>query len=161
MINLIRCDDRLIHGQCMTRLVQHYKINHIIVVDEFTANDPTMKMVIQLLAMPGMKNEAFTLEDSIEPIKAAIQDNVGTMIVFRFPEIAKELFDRIGDLPQWLMIGPVQKTDDADVTVMNGTYLSAAQIEALNHLDEKGVEIFFQVVPDMKRIDYKEFKNKL
>ena len=47
MINLIRCDDRLIHGQCMTRLVQHYKINHIIVVDEFTANDPTMKMVIK------------------------------------------------------------------------------------------------------------------
>ena len=34
MINLIRCDDRLIHGQCMTRLVQHYFIKNIIVIDE-------------------------------------------------------------------------------------------------------------------------------
>ena len=32
MINLIRCDDRLIHGQCMTRLVQHYFIKNIIVI---------------------------------------------------------------------------------------------------------------------------------
>ena len=43
MINLIRCDDRLIHGQCMTRLVQHYFIKNIIVIDEFTATNPTMK----------------------------------------------------------------------------------------------------------------------
>ena len=39
MINLIRCDDRLIHGQCMTRLVQHYFIKNIIVIDEFTATN--------------------------------------------------------------------------------------------------------------------------
>ena len=40
MINLIRCDDRLIHGQCMTRLVQHYFIKNIIVIDEFTPTNP-------------------------------------------------------------------------------------------------------------------------
>lgn len=76
MINLIRCDDRLIHGQCMTRLVQHFKIKHIIVVDDFTANDPTMRAIIKMLAMPGMENEAVSVKDAIEPIKKAIDDNV-------------------------------------------------------------------------------------
>ena len=123
MINLIRCDDRLIHGQCMTRLVQHFGIKHIIVVDDFTAKDPTMKAVIQMIAMPGMKNEAVTVEDSIEPIQKAIKDKVGTMIVFRFPMIAKTLFDQIDNLPKSLMIGPVQKQTDQAVTVQAGTYL--------------------------------------
>lgn len=161
MINLIRCDDRLIHGQCMTRLVQHYQIKHIIVIDEFTANDPMMKMIIEKIAMPGMKNEAFTLEQAIEPIKAAMLDNVGTMIVFRFPEIAKNLYDRVEGLPKQFMIGPVVKRDDT-VTVQNGTYLSRAEIDALAYLaDEKKVEVFFQVVPDMKRIEFSEFRSQI
>ena len=159
MINLIRCDDRLVHGQCMTRLVQHYGIKNIIVIDEFTANDPMMKLIVESIAMPGMKNLVYTLDQAIEPIKAAIKDNVGTMIVFRFPLIAKELFDQIEDLPKSLMIGPVVKRDNT-VTVQNGTYLSQEEVEGLDYLDAKGVEVFFQVVPDMKRIDYAEFKKK-
>ena len=31
----------------------------------------------------------------------------------------------------------------------------------MEYLDAKGIEIFFQVVPDMKRIEFKEFKNKI
>lgn len=158
MINLIRCDDRLIHGQCMTRLVQHYGIKHIIVIDEFTAKDPTMKMVIEKIAMPGMRNEAVTLEDSIEPIKKAMQDNVGTMIVFRFPLIAKELFERIEGLPKSLMIGPVQKQSEEVVNPQAGTYLTPTEMEALSVLESEGVEVFFQIVPDMKRLDFREFK---
>lgn len=161
MINLIRCDDRLIHGQCMTRLVQHYGIKHIIVIDEFTANNPTMKMIIEKIAMPGMKNEAVTLEDSIESIKKAMHDHVGTMIVFRFPLIAKELFDRIEGLPKTLMIGPVQKQSEDVVNPQAGTYLTQSEMEALNALDESGVEVFFQIVPDMKRTDFREFKKSL
>jgi len=160
MINLIRVDDRLIHGQCMTRLVQHFKINHIIVIDEFTANDPTMKAVVEMIAMPGMKNEVFTVDDAIEPIKAAMEDKVGTMIVFRFPVIAKELFDKIEGLPKSVMVGPVVNRDNT-ITVQSGTYLSQEEIEALTYLHEKGVEVYFQTVPDMKRIDFKDFKSKL
>lgn len=160
MINLIRCDDRLIHGQCMTRLVQHFKIQHIIVIDEFTAGNPTMKMIIEKIAMPGMKNEVFAFKDAIEPIKAAINDNVGTMIVFRFPTIGKDLFDAVEGLPKSFMIGPVVKRDDT-VTVQNGTYLTKEEIEACAYLDEKGVDVHFQTVPEMKRIEFKEFKSKL
>ena len=93
MINLIRCDDRLIHGQCMTRLVQHYFIKNIIVIDEFTATNPTMKYVVEKIAMPGMKNEVYTVDQAADPIREAINSKVGTMIVFRFPAIARTLFD--------------------------------------------------------------------
>ena len=158
MINLIRCDDRLIHGQCMTRLVLHYFIKNIIVIDEFTATNPTMKYVVEKIAMPGMKNEVYTVDQAADPIREAINSKVGTMIVFRFPAIARTLFDQ--ELPKSLMIGPVQKRDNT-ITVQDGTYLTKEEIADLDDLNSRGIEIFFQVVPEMKRIEFKEFKNKI
>ena len=160
MINLIRCDDRLIHGQCMTRLVQHYFIKNIIVIDEFTATNPTMKYVVEKIAMPGMKNEVYTVDQAADPIREAINSKVGTMIVFRFPAIARTLFDQVPELPKSLMIGPVQKRDNT-ITVQDGTYLTKDEIADLDDLNSRGIEIFFQVVPEMKRIEFKEFKNKI
>lgn len=157
MINLIRCDDRLIHGQCMTRLVQAYFIKHIIVVDEFSASNQLMKRIMEKSAMPGMKNDVYSVQDSIEPIKKAVSDNVGTMVVFRFPPIAKTLFDSIEDLPKTLMIGPVQKKEGVETyTIQDGTFCTREDLEIFKYLtEEKGVEVFFQIVPDMKRTDWK------
>ena len=70
------------------------------------------------------------------------------------------MFEQIEELPKSLMIGPVQKRDNT-MTVQDGTYLTAQEIADLDVLDTKGIEIFFQVVPDMKRIEYKDFKNKM
>jgi len=160
MINLIRCDDRLIHGQCMTRLVPHYKIKHILVIDEFTATNPVMRMVFEKVAMPGMKNDVFTLDTAIETIKTAVTNDVSTMIVFRFPLIAKDLFEKIENLPKSLMVGPVQKRDDA-LTVQNGTYCTKEELLMFDELAKAGVDVFFQVVPDMKRLDWDEVRGKL
>ncbi len=156
MIHLIRCDDRLIHGQCMTRLVQHYFIRHIIVIDEFSATNPTMRYVIERIALPGMKNDVYTLQDALEPIRKALHDDTGTMIVFRFPEIARDLFDALADLPPSLMIGPVQKRDQT-LTVCDGTYLTREEITLLHALYLRGIEIFFQAVPGNRRIEFQDF----
>ena len=84
-------------------------------------------------------------------------DNVGTMIVFRFPEIAKELFDKIADLPKSLMVGPVQKQSDDAVQVNIGTFLNTTQFTALNYLkNDKSVDVYFQTVPEMKKVSWEE-----
>lgn len=160
MINLIRCDDRLIHGQCMTRLVQHYHIKRIIVIDEFTASDSTMRFVIEKVAMPGMKNEVYNVQDSIAVVSKAITSDVSTMVVFRFPNIAKTLFDNIEALPKFLMVGPVQKSDNS-FKVQEGTYCTHDDFVMFDDLKEKGVDVFFQVVPDNKRIDWKDISSKM
>lgn len=161
MISLVRNDDRLIHGQCMVRLVQHFKLSRIIVVDDMTATNSILKMVFEKAAMPGMTINVYTHENCIEPIKAAIVDNVSTMVVFRFPTTAKVLFDKIPDLPKHIMVGPCQMRPGCK-TVMDGCYVSEEEIKVLKELaEERGVEVYFQAVPDMQRLDWKDVKNKL
>jgi mannose/fructose/N-acetylgalactosamine-specific phosphotransferase system component IIC len=110
LISLVRNDDRLIHGQCMVRLVQHFKLSRIIVVDDMTATNSILKMVFEKAAMPGMTINVYTHENCIEPIKAAIVDNVSTMVVFRFiPTFVCIYYGQsaiewiVQNSPQWLI----------------------------------------------------------
>lgn len=161
MIALIRNDDRLVHGQCMTRIVQHFKLQRIIVIDDGTASNPILKLVCEKAAMGNYKIEVFSSENYQDTVKQAIEDNLNTMIVFRFPTVAKMIFDNFGEkLPKQMMVGPCQVTDGA-VEVNTGCFVSKEYAEIFNYLhDTYGVETYFQPTPDMKRVDWKNIKSK-
>ena len=75
MIALVRCDDRLIHGQCMTVIVKAYDIKEIIVVDEFTATNAILKTVFKTAVPPSMKADVFTVPDALPKIKEALTND--------------------------------------------------------------------------------------
>ena len=52
MIKLIRCDDRLIHGQVIVRVISSFDINKIVIVDDFTASNEVLKSVFALATPP-------------------------------------------------------------------------------------------------------------
>ncbi|MDI9539902.1 MAG: PTS sugar transporter subunit IIB, partial [Bacillota bacterium] len=59
------------------------------------------------------------------------------------------------------MVGPCQMRPGCK-TVMDGCYVSEEEIKVLRELaEERGVEVYFQAVPDMQRLDWKDVKNKL
>lgn len=161
MIVLIRNDDRLVHGQCMTRIVQHYKLQHIIVIDDGTASNPILKLVCEKAAMGNYKIEVFSTENYIEAVTNAVSDNLNTMLVFRFPTVAKLLFDTVEGLPKEMMVGPCQIVNEGDIEVNTGSFVSKEYAEIFNYLkDEYDVNTFFQPVPDMKRVDWEDVKSK-
>ena len=49
---LFRCDDRLIHGQCIVRVINDGKINKIILVDDYTASNPIMVNIYKMSVPP-------------------------------------------------------------------------------------------------------------
>ena len=142
--------------------VQHFKLNHIIVVDDMTATNAILKMVFEKSAMPGMKIDVFTHQDCVQPIKEAMNDNQSTMVVFRFPTTAKVLFDSIPELePKSVMVGPCQMRDGCK-TVQNGTYLSDEEIKVVQELvEERHIDVYFQTIPDMPRYSWSDVKAKL
>lgn len=162
MIVLVRNDDRLVHGQCMTRIVQHFQLQHIIVIDDGTANNSILKLVCEKAAMGNYKIEVFSTQNYADAVKTAATDKLNTMIVFRFPPIAKMVYDTLAgeNVPKEMMVGPCQVTEGA-VEVNTGAFVSKAYAEVFNYLlDTYGVETYFQPVPDMKRVDWKDIKSK-
>lgn len=160
MINLIRCDDRLIHGQCMTRIVQHYFIKEIIVVDDFTATNSIMKIVFEKAVPPTIKAHVYTFEESIDKIKEAMCSDVGTLVLFRLPTMYEKLAERIADLPKKMNIGPVPMRSGCK-EVNTGTYLNSEEAASLQRMAQQGVELIFNIVPDQKKFSWDEIKKKL
>lgn len=160
MINLIRCDDRLIHGQCMTKIVQHYFIKQIIVVDDFTATNSVLKLVFEKAVPPSMKASVYTVDQCAEAISAAIENNIETLILFRSPLVAESLYDLIDNLPKTFMIGPISKKAGGKEANF-GTYLIPSEIEALERMVSKDIIPYFQILPEQKRFEWNDVKPKL
>ena len=55
MIVFIRCDDRLIHGQCKTKIIPLNKITRVIGVDDATAANPMLKRIFEMAAPQAPK----------------------------------------------------------------------------------------------------------
>ena len=54
-ITVLRCDDRLIHGQCIVKVLNDYKIDYIILVDAFTASNPVMSNIYKMSVPPNVQ----------------------------------------------------------------------------------------------------------
>ena len=64
MIQLVRCDDRLIHGQCVVRVISDFGIGHIVVCDDFVAGNAVLKNVFLLAAPSGVKTEVLSVQEA-------------------------------------------------------------------------------------------------
>lgn len=159
MITLVRCDDRLIHGQCMTRIVPHYKIKDILVVDDMTANNSLLKSIFEKAVPPNMSATVSNIQEASEKLEDYANSKNNTLILVKSPKTAYELFKSKPELIEEFMIGPVAMKNNAK-EMRPGTYLLPEEIDALENLYEMNVEIFFQVIPENKKTLWKEIRSK-
>lgn len=160
MISIVRCDDRLIHGQTMTRVVHHYKVKEILVVDDYTSKNPILKSIFKSAVPSNMSAEILSTEEALEILPNHINNDVSTMVIFKSPLTALSLFEKYPQLSTEMMVGPVAMRDGSK-EIVQGTYFTPDEIDAVNNLEEMGVEVYFQVVPDNKKTTWKNVKHKL
>jgi mannose/fructose/N-acetylgalactosamine-specific phosphotransferase system component IIB len=87
MIVLVRCDDRLIHGQCMTVITKVNNIDNIIVVDDFTATNAILKRVFRTAVPSNMHANVYTVKESAPVIEKAMADNSKTLVLMKNPKV--------------------------------------------------------------------------
>ncbi len=70
-IELVRIDDRLIHGQVVMAWSKAVAVKRMVVIDDQVAGDVIRKMLLETVAPPGVKVSVFTVAQGIQ----ALQDN--------------------------------------------------------------------------------------
>ena len=83
-IVLARIDDRLIHGQVMTSWLNYTGAGKIVVIDDATAKDSFLSMIIKTLVPANIKTEVTTLEKSVEVV-AALPKNEKVILLSKTP----------------------------------------------------------------------------
>ena len=131
MIQLVRCDDRLIHGQCMTDVVRVNDITNIIVIDDFTASNPVLKMIFENAVPKTMKAAVYSMADAAAVVKKAVEDDSRTLILMKVPQTFVQLRGEVAGLPDSLNIGPEEAA-------------------ACKELAAQGVQIYFKQTSNNK-----------
>ncbi|CUH96184.1 hypothetical protein P22_2273 [Propionispora sp. 2/2-37] len=153
-ICLTRVDDRLIHGQVMTKWSKGgFNSNAIFVVDDEIAKDPFMKDIYAMsTANSGMTIKVFSIDGAVEYWEKANFENDRAILLFKTIAAVKQAIEK--GLPiDNLNVGGISKKKDAKF-VIDSVALLSSDVEILKELNGKGVKIFFQTVPDTKLVSF-------
>lgn len=154
-ILLARVDDRLIHGQVMTKWSKGMNTNALFVVDNETAADPFMKDIYMMsTSNTGVTIKVLSIDEAVDYWN---KDNFGkyrAILLFKTIGAVKEAIDK--GLPiERLNLGGIAKSKDSKFVIPN-VAVKPEELEVLKEIESKGVEVFFQVVPDTKAVSLKD-----
>ena len=68
-IELVRIDDRMLHGQVVSTWLKDYNIEQVLIINDKAANDPIQKSVAGLAAPKEVKVHLFGVDQFIDILK--------------------------------------------------------------------------------------------
>lgn len=154
-IVLTRVDDRLIHGQVMTKWSKGLGCNALFVVDNPTAKDPFLRDIyVMSTANSGMTIKVFTIDEVVEYWNSTGFEKYNAIILTKTIGAVNEMIEK-GMPIKRLNIGGIAKSKESKF-VIPSVGLKQSDVDTLKTMEAKDVEIFFQTVPDTKIVSLKE-----
>jgi D-glucosaminate-specific PTS system IIB component len=154
-INLARVDDRLIHGKVMQKWTKGLGTNSVYVVDNATAADDFMKSVyVSTNSTGGLKIKVYSTKEVGEEWQKNQFGDDKVLIVFKNVKEVKESLDNGLKLEELCVGGAAKKPGTVEKPIPDVS-LTAEDQQTIKAIADEGVKVYFQSVPESKRVDYK------
>ena len=150
-VELLRIDDRLVHGQVVEGWVKALRINHIVVASDSVEADETQK-ALYLLAVPhGVQLTCARVTDAAQAWKAHRWKNDHVLMLVSTPEDALHLYDAGAPVSSVNLGGLHYRT--GRVQVLKGISLDEQDVLALKRLASKKVLLEARPLPLDEPVD--------
>ncbi|MEJ2545817.1 MAG: PTS sugar transporter subunit IIB [Calditrichaceae bacterium] len=148
-IQLIRIDDRLIHGQVVIGWAGHLKTKQIILCEDSVAENEWEKELYLSIVPDNIKAKIMTTAELAEYLKDSHLDLEKTIILVNSPRVIEKLI-HLGAPINKVNVGGIHFKDGRK-KVLNYLYLNEDEIDSFKRCIDKGVEFDCQDVPLCKR----------
>lgn len=155
----VRVDDRLIHGQVVVGWTRTAGITHILVADDKTANDPVQCSLLKMVTPVGIRSDILTVDKAVTKIESGVLKKYKSMLLVSGPETLVRLMDKGVEISD-VNIGNVRSTEGRQ-KVLSHMYASAEEIGFWRELDNRGVRLTGQILPDQPKSNLNEILNKM
>lgn len=149
-INMIRVDDRLIHGQIVAAWVKSLGLERIWIIDDATANDNFLKNVMKMVAPPGIDFNVNSMDEIDSIAKTYDEDDKKTIVLVKYPYVAERLF-ATGISFKELQVGGIGASAERKKVYKNIS-MTDEELETCKRMKESGINVYMQVTPDDKQI---------
>lgn len=153
---LTRIDDRLIHGQVMTKWLKATGAQNVVIIDDATAQDDFMINVFESAIPEDIGIGVFNKEDGVkffsEPLEAP------TIILVKVPETIEYVVDH-GIKIDEVDLGGMGAKKGRD-TLYQYISTSIEEDKCFLRLLDKGIKVYVQIVPQNEKQSIKSLIEK-
>lgn len=159
-ITVMRIDDRLIHGQIVTKWIDYANAKKIIVADDKAAGDPMQQMLLKLAVPSGVKLEILTKADALKKIQEDTS-SINVLLMVRNPKEANSLLD-MGLKIDTINVGNISnsKSETGRKKMLDFIYLEQQDVDELQAIGVKGVTLEIRAIPTDRSKDILEMIKK-
>jgi mannose/fructose/sorbose-specific phosphotransferase system IIB component len=150
-IELVRIDDRLIHGQIIMAWSKAVTVERIVVIDDKAAMDVIRKTLFQTVAPPGIKVAVLDVGQGIECLKNNLFGNEKLFLLVTTPATLVNMVESGVKLTN-VNIGGMSFSQ-GKVSLTKAVSLDAADKKDFEKLHKYGIVLQIQVLPNDVPID--------
>ncbi len=144
-IELVRIDDRLIHGQVVMAWHKVYPVDRMVVIDDKVANDAIRKMLLETVAPPGVAVSVLTLAQGSEALLRGKFAAEKVMLLLTTPVTLLKLAE-CGISFETVNVGGMG-IGQGKRRLTPAVAVNAEQEQAFRELNERGVKLQIQIIP--------------
>ena len=145
MIQVLRVDDRLLHGQVAVAWTRHYKVDVILVANDHLITDKNMQVAFKLATPAGVTLSMKSLQGAVNVINNPKHASRRILVITKDLDDAKFVCEKTG-------------TEIKDILLEMNSYMSAHDIEVMDELENDGFHVFMQAVPTSKALSTEEIR---
>jgi mannose/fructose/N-acetylgalactosamine-specific phosphotransferase system component IIB len=157
-IELLRIDDRLVHGQVIEGWVRTMRISHLIVASDTIAQDETQKALYYLAVPQGVELSCLTIQETAEAWMSGSWKQDKTLVLVASAQEALALAEAGAPLKS-VNVGGIH-FKEGRVQVLKAISLDESDVEALQKLIREGVILEARPLPLDEPINLKEYLDR-
>lgn len=157
MIEMMRVDDRLIHGQVAVMWSKELRVDRIIVASDTIAADSIQVSALKMAAPAGVKAAILPLEKVIGIINDPRSKNLRILVISNTPadllEVAKGISEKpVLNIANYGRIGGGGLSTKKKVS--ESVYVTKEDERVVAEIHDLGIEVIHQPLPSDSRIDF-------
>ena len=156
-VQLLRIDDRLIHGQVVLGWAKHLKSKRILLCDDAVAANEWEKQLYLTCVSGNLESVILNTRETIEFLSKDAPYLDRTIVLVNSPQVLLDLTG-MGFVPAEANLGGMHYAEDRQ-KYLPYVFLSEKDVQDLKTLVAKGISIYCQEVPTAKRHNVMEILN--
>lgn len=160
MISFARVDDRIIHGQIVTRWSKEYPCDGIIAVNDKAATTPVLKQSFK--ASTDKKVFVWTMEHFLEKADDVLKSSKRYFLITKNPVDMKKILVDHGFVPsdvKQVVIGPCNDRPGA-IKLGSNQSLIQEEAEACEAMTNAGYDVYFALLRETAIGSWPKFRSK-
>lgn len=160
MINHIRLDERLIHGQVAIKWSRHTGVNRIIVANDDAAKNPIIQKSLMMAAPTTAKVAIKTVEDAVTLLNDPRCEALKIMVIVSNPKDLNKVLENVKGIPQIIVgnYGRVAPKHGTEIRKTFGSNLYAYddEVEDFKKALTYNIPFVYQTTPEDPAEDLKK-----